>query len=73
MESLKRERRLPPIDSVGITPPKGRHGHSVPTPQPLGTVEKLGKQAAMAKHPPRAADGEEEHGETKVLYCMRMA
>lgn len=26
---------LEPFQSVGITPPRGRHGHSVPTPRPL--------------------------------------
>lgn len=66
MESLKQERRLPPIDSVGITPPRGRQGHSVPTPQPLSTVEKLRQPAAMAKHLPKEADEKEKQGETKV-------
>ena len=26
---------LEPFQSVGITPPRGRQGHSVPTPRPL--------------------------------------
>ncbi len=26
---------LEPFESLGITPPRGRQGHSVPTPRPL--------------------------------------
>lgn len=26
---------MEPFESIGITPPRGRQGHSVPTPRPL--------------------------------------
>ena len=66
MESLKQERRLPPFDSIGITPPRGRQGHSVPTPRPLSAGERPRQLDSVAQQHKSRKSGEGSLEETKV-------
>lgn len=52
---------LEPFQSVGITPPRGRQGHSVPTPRPL-QGSKLVMVAGRAEDRGEVRQGRRESG-----------
>lgn len=59
---------LEPFQSVGITPPRGRHGHSVPTPRPL-QGSKLVMVAGRAEDRGEVSHGIREEGKRGEYGC----